>query len=167
MLETLRQVGIRDRHISPKIDDVMLASPDVDFDVFRNEIADMGQPHPKFTLFAARDDKALAASSWIWGDDARLGAIDPRAEPYASRLSADHVNVFDLSNVKSEDSLNHNKFVNSPELVRLFGERLSRGQTLGDDREGPGDRILSAVAGELGAVETSVEKAETTAPAVK
>ena len=49
VLETLRQMAIRDRRIPSKIDDVMLAAPDVD--VFRNEVADMGDPHPKFTLF--------------------------------------------------------------------------------------------------------------------
>jgi esterase/lipase superfamily enzyme len=169
VLETLRQMAIRDRHISPKIDDVMLASPDVDFDVFGTEIADMGHPHPNFTLFAARDDRALAVSSWVWGDDARLGAIDPKAEPYASRLAAEHVNVFDLTDIKSADSLGHNKFVNSPELVRIVGESLASGQTLSDDREGIGDRILGVAASGLGAVETSVEKAETTeeSPATK
>jgi len=163
VLETLRQMGIRDRHISPKIDDVMLAAPDVDFDVFGTELADMGRPRPNFTLFAARDDKALALSTWIWGDDARLGAIDPKAAPYASRLVAEHVNVFDLTDLKSADSLNHNKFVSSPELVRLVGERLAKGQTLSDDREGIGDRILGAAASEVGAVETSVEEAESPA----
>jgi esterase/lipase superfamily enzyme len=161
VLETLRQMGIRDRHISSKVNDVMLAAPDVDFDVFGTEIADMGHPHPNFTLFAARDDKALAVSSWVWGDDARLGAIDPKAEPYATRLAAEHVNVFDLTDLKSADSLNHSKFVNSPELVRLVGARLASGQTLSVDREGIGDRILGAAASGLGAVETSVEKAET------
>jgi esterase/lipase superfamily enzyme len=43
----------------------MLAAPDVDVDGFESELADMGSPHPKFTLFASRDDKALALSGWI------------------------------------------------------------------------------------------------------
>jgi len=156
---------MRDRHISPKIDEVMLASAADDSEVFGSEIAQVGQPHPNFTLFVARDDKALGLSSWVWGDDARLGAIDPKAEPYSSHLAANHVSVFDLTNAKSGDSFNHEKFVHSPELVRLFGKRLSEGQTVGDDREGPGDRMLRAAARGLGAVETSVEKAETTDPA--
>jgi esterase/lipase superfamily enzyme len=60
---------------------VILAAPDVDVDVFQSDILDMGNPHPKFTLFASRDDKALAISRWVWGSDARLGAIDPNVEP--------------------------------------------------------------------------------------
>ena len=69
--------------------------------------------------------------------------------------------VFDLTDARSDDSANHNKFVNSPELVRLVGSRLALGQTLSDGRISLGDKVLGVVANELGAVETSVEKAET------
>jgi esterase/lipase superfamily enzyme len=160
-LETLRQMALRNRAIPSKIDDVMLAAPDVDVDGFENELADMGDPHPKFALFASQDDKALALSGWIWGSDARLGAIDPNAEPYKSRLAAEHVNVFDLTDIKSMDAANHNKFVQSPELVRLVGDRLASGQTLSDLHESVVDQFLAATASEVGALETSVEKAET------
>ena len=161
VLETLRQMAIRDRRIPAKIDDVMLAAPDVDVDVFQNEILDMGEPHPKFTLFASRDDKALALSGWIWGSDAQLGAIDPKSEPYRSRLAAEHVNVLDLTDIKSDDGVNHNKFVNSPELVRLVGKRWASGQTFSDSKESIADEVLGAAANGVGALETSVEQAET------
>jgi esterase/lipase superfamily enzyme len=161
VLETLRQMSLRNRAISTKIDDVMLAAPDVDVDALESELADMGNPHPKFTLFASRDDKALALSGWIWGSDARLGAIDPKAEPYKSRLAAEHVDVFDLTDIKSTDAANHNKFVQSPELVRLVGDRLASGQTLSDLHESVVDQFLGATASEVGALETAVEKAET------
>ena len=161
VLETLRQMAIRDRRIPGKIEDVMLAAPDVDVDVFQNEIADMGDAHPKFTLFASRDDKALALSGWIWGSDARLGAIDPKAEPYRSELVAERVNVFDLTDIKSNDAVNHDKFVKSPELVQLIGKRLATGQTLSDGRESVADRVLGEAASGVGALETSVEQAET------
>ena len=91
----------------------------------------------------------------------RLGAIDPNAEPYKGRLAAEHVNVFDLTDIKSSDAVNHNKFVQSPELIRLVGNRLASGQTLSDLRQGVADQILGAAASEVGALETSVEEAET------
>jgi esterase/lipase superfamily enzyme len=161
VLETLRQMAIRDRRIPAKIDDVMLAAPDVDVDVFRNEIADLGDPHPKFTLFASRDDKALALSGWFWGSDARLGAIDPKAQPYRGDLAAEHVSVFDLTDIQSKDAINHNKFVTSPELVQLIGNRLAAGQVLSDGHRSVADGILSAAADGVGELETSVEQAET------
>ena len=139
VIETLRQMAIRDRRIPLKITDVMLAAPDVDVDVFRNEIADIGDPHPQFTLFASRDDKALALSRWIWASTRASAPIDPKAEPYRSELAAAHVNVFDLTDIKSDDAANHNKFVNSPELVQLIGKRLAKGQTLSDSRESVAD----------------------------
>ena len=160
VVETLRQMAIRDRRIPAKIDDVMLAAPDVDVDVFRSDIADMGETHPQFTLFASRDDKALAVSGWIWGSDARLGAIDPKAEPYRSELAAEHVNVFDLTDIKSADAVNHDKFVKSPELVQIIGKRLASGQTLSDGHASLADQVVGAAEGGVGALKTSVERAE-------
>jgi esterase/lipase superfamily enzyme len=161
VLETLRQMAIRDRRIPSKIDDVMLAAPDVDVDAFAAAIADMGEHHPNFTLFASRDDKALAFSGWIWGSDVRLGAIDPKVEPYRGELAAERVNVFDLTDIKSEDAANHNKFLHSPELVQLIGNRLAAGQALSDGRESIADRALGAAVIGVGALETSLERAET------
>ena len=160
-LETLRQMAIRHGAIPAKIDDVMLAAPDVDVDAFQRDLADMGDPHPKFTLFASRDDKALALSGWIWGSDARLGSIDPKAEPYKSQFAAEHVNVFDLTDIKSSDATNHSKFLQSPELVQLVGDRWASGQTLTDGRATVVDQFLATTANEVGALETSVESVET------
>jgi esterase/lipase superfamily enzyme len=57
-----------------------------------------------------------------------LGAIDPKAEPYKSQLAAPHVNVFDLTDIRSSDATNHGKFVQSPELVRLVGDHGRAGR---------------------------------------
>ena len=76
-LELLRQMAIRNGGLPAKFKNIMLASPDVDVDVFRSQIADMGTQHPKFTLFVSQDDRALAVSRRVWGDVARLGSIDP------------------------------------------------------------------------------------------
>jgi len=161
VMETLRQMAIRDRRLPAKINDVMLAAPDIDVDQFDNDIADFGSPRPRFTLFASKDDRALALSGWIWGSDARLGAIDPGAEPYKSLLAKDGVTVYDLSQVQSDDRVNHNKFVKSSEMVQIVGDRLAAGETLADTHEGLGDRMLDAAAKGVGAAAASVEKAET------
>ena len=111
-VEALRQMAIRDRKLSPKIKDIMLAAPDLDFDVFRREIAEIeaSDKDPPVTLFVSQDDYALAASRQLAGDEPRLGAIDPNAEPYRSELEKARVNVIDLSKVQSDDELNHGKF---------------------------------------------------------
>ena len=78
-VEALRQMAIRDRKLSPKIKDIMLAAPDLDFDVFRREIAEIeaSDKDPPVTLFVSQDDYALLASRRLAGDEPRLGAIDP------------------------------------------------------------------------------------------
>src|SRR6185312_8253 len=97
-LEALRQMAIRDGRVAPKIKNVLLAAPDVDVDLFRESILDMGKVHPNFTLFVSQDDRALAISRRIWGDAVRLGAIDPDQEPYRSALQQADITVLNLTN---------------------------------------------------------------------
>ncbi|MGO4872305.1 MAG: alpha/beta hydrolase [Roseiarcus sp.] len=141
-VEALRQMAIRNRSLSPKIKDIMLASPDIDVDVFRRQIADIeaSDRNPPVTLFVSRDDRALAASSRIAGDAPRLGSIDPNAEPYRSILEKARVNVIDLSKITSDDAMNHAKFATS-EVVRTIGRRLAGGQTLTDAKPTLGERL--------------------------
>ncbi len=146
-LEALRQMAIRNDGLPTKFKNVMLAAPDVDVDVFRSQIVDMGDPHPQFTLFVSRDDKALAVSRRVWGDVARLGSIDPETAPYKEELAQAEIRVIDLTKVKSGDSLNHGKFAESPEIVRMIGARISDGQTLTDNRVSLGDTILTVTTG--------------------
>ena len=138
-VETLRQMAIRDHGLPPKIREVMLASPDIDVDVFRRQIAEIDQGKgPRtadFTLFVSRDDKALGISSFLARDTTRLGSLDPTKEPYSTMLEQAHVRVVDLTNVKSDDLTNHSKFA-SGEVVSAIGARLAQGQALTDAKPG-------------------------------
>lgn len=140
-LEALRQMAIRERGLAPKIRNVMLASPDVDFDVFRRQIAEIGIKPSLFTLFVSRDDEALAVSRRVWGNEPRLGAVDSNREPYREVLNKDRVLVVDLTDVSSPDHVRHSKFAEAPEVVRAIGVRLAGGQALSDSQAGVGDRI--------------------------
>ena len=142
-LESLRQMAIRNGRLPAKFKNVMMAAPDIDIDVFRSQIADMGNPRPQFTLFVSRDDRALAVSRRVWGNVARVGSVDPEQEPYKEEFAANHINVIDLTNQEAIDSLNHSKFAESPEIVQLIGGRLGAGQTLTDNRIGLGDAIVN------------------------
>ncbi len=150
-LEALRQMAIRNGGVAPKIRNVMLAAPDVDFDVFRRQIAEIGVKPSVFTLFASRDDDALAASRKFWGNT-RLGAVDPHAPPYNEVLADDRIKVIDLTDIASRDPLGHNTFASSPEVVRSIGARLAQGQPLKDGQAGVGDRLGLATAGAVSAV---------------
>ncbi len=150
-VEALRQMAIRDGHVNSKIKDVILASPDLDVDVFRQQWLAMGSNKPKFTIFVSQDDRALALSRRISGNVDRVGQIDPSKEPYRTALERSGITVIDLTAVKTGDKLNHGKFAESPEVVRLLGDRLIAGQAVTESNVGLGDR-LGAVA--LGTAQT-------------
>lgn len=150
-IEALRQMAIRNGRVAPKITDVILASPDLDVDVFGKQIRAMGDKRPKFTLFVSRDDRALNLSRRISGNIDRLGQIDPTVEPYRTQLEQAGITVLDLTALKGGDKLNHGKFAESPEVVRLLGNRLIAGQTVTDSDVGLGERIGAVT---LGATQT-------------
>lgn len=154
-LESLRQMAIRNDGLPAKFKNVMLASPDVDVDVFRSQIEDMGRQRPRFTLFVSRDDRALAVSSRVWGGVSRLGAINPELSPYKEVLAANGITVIDLTKINADDDLHHTKFAESPEIVQLIGRRLSDGQILTDSKMGLGDHIVAATAGAAKTVGTA------------
>lgn len=133
VMEALRDIAMLDRRISPKITDVILASPDLDIDVFRKQLIDIGQERPHISIFISANDRALRLSRLISGQVTRVGGVDLTNETYKAQLKASSgITVYDLTALRNGDSLNHTQFATSPEVVRLFGERLLRGQSLSD-----------------------------------
>lgn len=147
-MEALRQMAIRHGgHLPKKITTVMMASPDVDVDVFTEQVMDIKKPRPQITLFVARDDRALAMSKRIWGSRDRLGQIDPEVEPYKSQLAMSGIRVLDLTKVASGDASNHAKFAESPVIVQAIGQRLMEGQDMGQGKGSLGEQITLAATG--------------------
>ncbi|MGH6812485.1 MAG: alpha/beta hydrolase [Methylocella sp.] len=161
-LEALRQMAIRDGKVEGKIRNVILAAPDVDVDLAREQIMAMGPRarRPHFTLLAAKDDQALAVSRKIWGEP-RLGSIDPDRESCASppanqetcrsTLASEGIHVINLTGITSPDQLRHATFAENPQIVKLIG-RVESGQTLTDSRVGLGESILQTTAGAAASV---------------
>jgi esterase/lipase superfamily enzyme len=144
-MEALRQSAIREGRVPAKITNVILASPDLDIDVFVRQFQMLGPERPKFTIFVSDDDRALRLSRLIAGNVGRLGSISPTQEPYLSLLENSGITVIDMSKLRTGDRLNHSKFAESPDVVKLIGQRLIEGQPLTDSKAGIGDHV-SAVA---------------------
>lgn len=158
-MESLRQMGIRDGHVHSKIHNVILASPDIDIQVFAKQYVELGEPRPKFTIFVSQDDKALAVSSFITGRVSRLGAINPAEEPYRSKLEKAGITAIDLTKIKTDDGLRHGKFAESPEIVQLIGRRLMTGQPLTDSKVSLGQGITAVVGGTVSNIGTATAAA--------
>ena len=152
-MEALRQISLQDGGISPKIDNLILASPELDIGLFRRELQEMGTQRPNVVLFVSRNDRALHLSRLVSGGMTRLGAIDLTDEAYQRQIAdIPNLTVVDLTNLRGSDWINHSVYSESPEVVRLIGTRLMQGQVLTDTAD-PG---LSATAGNLfGAVLTA------------
>ncbi len=145
-MEALRQMRIRMGAVPPKIRNVILAAPDLDIDVFKQQFGSLGDERPYFTFLVSADDRALLLSRILSGRVQRLGAIDPSEEPYRSDLEAmGGVTILNLTQLESGDRVNHAKYAQSPEVVRLLSARLSQGQSLGDQDASFTDRAKAVV----------------------
>jgi esterase/lipase superfamily enzyme len=131
-MEALRQLAITgDRDLDGRLGDVILASPDIDVDVFKTQMRRYGKPDKPFILFLSGDDRALRVSELIAGNRPRLGGYEDAAD-----IASYGVVAVDLTKVDAGDSLNHAKFADNPTLVTLLGARLREDSSLGaQDRD--------------------------------
>lgn len=129
LLESLRRQAERDGRVSEKISTVIMAAADVDVDVFKTEMEHLGAARPHFMLFVSENDGALRASRAFWGGVQRLGAIDPRIEPYKSELKRYDIVAFDLKNFPTNGAFGHDRY-GLPTVARFIGQRLIAGQDL-------------------------------------
>lgn len=132
-VEALKQVALKKGGIPPKINNLILASPDLDVGVFRRQIEDMGPRRPQITIFASQNDRALQLSQFLARGATRLGAIDLSREAYQEQLAGlKGITVIDISAVRAGDRVNHDTYASSPDIVRLIGDRLIEGQVITD-----------------------------------
>lgn len=135
-MEALRQLAITgDRNLGGKLGDVVLASPDIDVDVFKSQMRRYGKPEKPFILLHSEDDRALKLSGILAGSRPRVGGYADRRD-----LAEYGVTVVDLSGLGG-DKLNHTKFAENPMLVKLLGQRLLQDDGFASERELT-DRLL-------------------------
>lgn len=108
------------------IDHIMLASPDIDIDLFRTQIRLLPQSiRNKMYVFISKDDTALKTSRFIAGGVPRVGATN------AEELEKLGLIVIDLSDIKDSSSGSHSKFAGSPGVVQLIGAGLNSSSRFG------------------------------------
>lgn len=110
-----------------KIDTIMLASPDIDIDLFRTQIALLPRSVvAKIYILVSADDRALRVSRLLAGGVPRVGAAD------AGELERLGVTIIDLSRIEDSSSGSHSKFAGSPEVVQLIGAGLKTAGRFGE-----------------------------------
>lgn len=122
------------------ISNIMLASPDIDIDLFRTQLAQLPQPViERIYLLVSADDAALRFSRKIAGGVPRVGAAD------TAELEKLGVTVIDLSQIRVSSSGSHSKFAGSPEVVQLIGAGLNSAGRFGDTPTPALTKLLSGV----------------------
>ena len=124
-MEALREAAIAGRgDFNGHLGEVMLAAPDIDLDVFEQQLGRVA-PFARISVFAAADDRALSLSRMIAGDRQRVGALDLSKTDQREQITKLGVRVYDLSNSDTPDFFKHGTFAEAPEAVRAIGQQLS------------------------------------------
>ena len=124
-LRTLAALGNED--VLKKISPLVLASPDIDVDVFRGQLEYLRPRPDPFIVFVASDDGALGLSERLRGGHARVGE-----GRYISALQEQGIAVIDLSNVELGDGTQHSAFASSPTLIQIIQQANTAQETLTD-----------------------------------
>ncbi|MGO9134348.1 MAG: alpha/beta hydrolase [Methylovirgula sp.] len=123
-MEALRERAIAGSpDLAGKLGNVMLAAPDIDLSVFREQIAHVDASH--ISVLVSSKDKALSLSRWLAGDRPRLGALDPRRPADRAALDRLGVKVYDLS-PESTGFVGHGMYADAPEVVRAIGLQIGK-----------------------------------------
>ncbi|MGB7126427.1 MAG: alpha/beta fold hydrolase, partial [Methylovirgula sp.] len=92
-MEALRERAIAGSpDLNGKLGIVMLAAPDIDLSVFREQLALLDASHVTILISAA--DRALSLSQTLAGDRPRVGALDPRKPGVRAELARLGVKVY-------------------------------------------------------------------------
>lgn len=114
-MEAMRQMAIADGQKGlNKISGVVLISPDIDLDLFRQQAKRIGKLPQPFVIFTSSRDRALKLSARLMGQSTRLGNNTDVAE-----LANLDVTLVDLS-AFSDGVADHSVAFASPAFLRLI-----------------------------------------------
>jgi esterase/lipase superfamily enzyme len=130
-MEALRQRAIAGSpDLNGKLGMVMLAAPDIDLSVFREQLRLLNPSHVSVLISAS--DKALSLSETLAGDRPRVGALDPRKPRDRAALARLGVKVYDLSG-ESTGIIGHDTYADAPDVVRSIGAQIGRPRVQDED----------------------------------
>jgi esterase/lipase superfamily enzyme len=130
-LEALHSKALRAGKIGDKVKNVLLVAPDVNVNLFRAHMREMGSARPRFALFLSQDDHALKLSKSFGGGEARLGDVHPDDEPYKSDFRRERIMVFELTALGG--GAHSRAFEKVTSVMGMIEERLAEGQAMTDD----------------------------------
>lgn len=123
-MEATRQLKLQGRDdVLAKLQ-VVLAAPDIDVDVFRSQLRDIGDMKSPITVLVSKTDRALSVSSLLGGDRPRIGRLDINDPIIQDAAKKANVNIVDISMAQSSDGLGHDRFA----AVARFGSDFEKAE---------------------------------------
>jgi esterase/lipase superfamily enzyme len=137
-MEALRENAISGSpDLNGKLGDVMLAAPDIDLNVFRQQLARLDPSH--VSVLVSANDRALSISRSLAGDRPRLGGLNPNNPQDRAALDELGVKAYDLSK-ESTGLIGHGTYADAPQAVRTIGSQITE--------QRPQDANVQAVLGD-------------------
>lgn len=134
-MEALRTLSLNEEQRTlNRLTNVLLAAPDIDLNVFENQVKDV-KPLPPMGVMVSRNDSALNISGRITGGHARVGDGTSIAT-----LQKYGIAVLDASKV---DGGNHSVFASSPTLMTLVSDGSLSFDTLKGEGQTSGQAMLA------------------------
>ncbi|MEM8957252.1 MAG: alpha/beta hydrolase [Pseudomonadota bacterium] len=116
LMETLRQIALSGRvDLNRRINGVALLAPDIDTELFREQVERIGDLPEPFLVVVAEQDRALRFSSGLTGRGVRLGSLTNPEE-----LSGLGVTLVDVSALSDGRRFDHNIASTSPAAIAIF-----------------------------------------------
>jgi esterase/lipase superfamily enzyme len=121
-METLREAALSGSpDLNGRLGNVMLAAPDIDLSVFKQQVARLDATH--FSVFVSKGDRALQLSAGLQGDR-RLGSLDPSLDKDRELIESLGVKVFDISQFSS-GFIGHDNYGDAPQVVSQIGASIN------------------------------------------
>lgn len=129
-MESLRGLSLAKKtNVLNRLNGVILAAPDIDVDVFRNQIGYLDPTKLPIIVIGSRGDRALKAASFVTGGHARVGDSST-----IDTLRSLGVLVVDVTGVTDAEGPDHLAFATSPTLLSLIQDRTLAEATLNGHR---------------------------------
>jgi esterase/lipase superfamily enzyme len=129
VMETLRQLAITNDPAMASIGGVFLISPDVDVQLFRQQVESIGTLPEPFVIITSQRDRVLTLSARLTGQTSRLGNI-----PDATPVEGLDVTLIDVS--AFGQGAGHFTVGSSPALIGLLDQMQAVNSALSDEAAG-------------------------------
>lgn len=110
-MESVRQIRIaKDERTLGKLIDLTLAAPDIDAEVFLQQLRVVGRLRSPVTVLVSRKDQALSVSRFIAGGQFRAGAANIDDPQVLVEARNSNLRVIDITNLATQAGAGHDGF---------------------------------------------------------